>query len=153
MLGVSPAWLCLAVPGELKQSRAAWVRPLLVLFSSLREMVQGASWEGQCSQRFTALTQSMYPIEWFGIFCALACPTCRMGILHFISIIFCAGAPVAPHQSVAEENDCLSQALGLALCSPFPDCHFFSQVSESTPQPCECLSVHELVSCTHPQGL
>lgn len=82
-----------------------------------------------------------------------------MGILHFISIVFCAqpacrslhSTRPGSTKSLAEENDFLCQALGLALCSLSP--LSLLPPSESIPQPYGCSSVHELMSCTHPRVL
>lgn len=97
---------CVAAPGEFKQSGTAWVRPLFVLFSSFRDVFQGVFWEGQLPSGSRVVrshdTECWHPVKWFSIFCALACPTSRMGILHFISHRFlrtaCMQEPVQ-HQT------------------------------------------------------
>lgn len=40
---------CLAAPGQLRQSGTACLGPLLLLFSSLRDLT-GSFWDGHCSQ-------------------------------------------------------------------------------------------------------
>lgn len=117
--------LCVAVPGEFKHSPC--VRPCLCCaFLPLRD-VTGSFLRRSLypveAERSTALTPEHAGIPSSGsAFSVLWLVPPAEWECCILSVFFCPGACVAPMttKSVAEKNDCLSEALGLALCSPCP---------------------------------